>query len=223
MSSIHVSPGTSEATFRLVPQRTRPFTIGTVPTTWPRSSPRGWRSTWYPTHPSAQGRAERGSGLRSREPGPSRSGLSSNRPTCRPKRRTFAWYPIPRPPRDERSDVPVGAPENQVLHDWVCPPNGALCHPAIERPTRNGPAWGRGRSGDGGEGKPRDGRRDAERRRLGPTGWVGWGQGKPPNGTGRPANDRCRGGRRPVRAGEGGWTAYDRPVSQTVTDAEGGE
>ncbi len=45
----------------------QPFTIETVPATWPRSSPREWRSTWHPTHPLAQGQAKRCPDCQSRE------------------------------------------------------------------------------------------------------------------------------------------------------------
>jgi len=93
-------PGTGEAMSRLAPQRTKPSTIGTVPATWPKPPPRGWRSTWCPTHSPAQGRAKRRSGWRSREPRPSRLGLSPQR------------SPSPssdRAPHVERAGVGAGA------------------------------------------------------------------------------------------------------------------
>ncbi len=44
-------------------------------------------------------------------------------PTPRPKRSTPRRCPLLHEPRDERSDVPAGAPENQALHDRDCPRN----------------------------------------------------------------------------------------------------
>ncbi len=117
--------------------------------------------------------------------------------------------PLIRPPRDERSEVPAGASENQAHHDRDCPLNGTLRHPAIECPTRNGPAWGRGRSGDGGEGKPRGGVPGRRAQTAWPERVDGWGKGKSsstPSGcvaTGCSPSRRSRGAHASTAPGSG--------------------
>ena len=74
------------------------------PSTWPKPPPKRRRSTWYPTHPPAQGRAERGSGSLPREPRPSRLGVSPQ-PGRDPRRRGWrsTWCPT-HPPTQGRAE-----------------------------------------------------------------------------------------------------------------------
>ena len=148
----HPPPGTSEATFRLAPQRTKPFTIG--------AGPRAARCGLKPALRRA--RPDEGKTL---SPTPDRNEAP---PTS---------TPLTHPPRDERSDVPVGAPENPGPSRSGLSPQRSLRPSSGRAPTRNGPAWGRGRPGDGGEGKPRGGVPGRRAQTAWPDGVGGSGEG----------------------------------------------